>query len=102
MATTNGMHQSTTEHAGPHILQVSGDPVGHTTVFGYPVTTTVFSTWIFMVFLLVAVAFLYIAIRTETFPRIRAFGLDVVGRLDRFLSDALGNKKIARKFLPLV
>ena len=53
------------------------------------ITTTVFSTWIFMGILFVLVGFFYAAIRTERFPRIRALGLDAMKRVDEFMSDAL-------------
>ena len=55
-----------------------------------------------MVFLFVFVGVLYTAIKTNLFPKVRAFGVDVVGKFDTFLTDALGEKRIARKFLPLV
>ncbi len=71
-------------------------------VAGLHVTNTILSTWIFMAFLFVAVGILYTAIRTDIFPRVRAFGLDVIGKLDDFLTNALSDKRIARKFLPLV
>lgn len=46
---------------------------------------------------------MYIAIKTEKLPRIRAFGLNAVRRLDVFLTETLGgNKKAARRFLPVV
>lgn len=93
---------ATTEHHAPHILPVAGDAVEGLSLFGYPVSNTILSTWIFMGFLFVSVLILYVAIRTDAFPKVRTFGLDIVNRLDTFLTNALADKKSARTFLPLV
>jgi F-type H+-transporting ATPase subunit a len=93
---------ATTEHAGPHIPGTQGEVIDGLSVAGLHVTNTILSTWIFMAFLFFAVGILYTAIRTNALPRVRAFGLDVIGKLDEFLTNALTEKRIARKFLPLV
>ncbi len=89
-------------YSGPHIPGTQGEVIHGWSLGSIPVTNTIFSTWIFMVFLFVGVALLYTALVTKHFPRMKAFGLDIVGRLDTFLTNALGEKRIARKFLPLV
>lgn len=101
-STSGELHATTEHHAGPHIPGTQGEVIDGLSVMGLSVTNTILSTWIFMVFLFVFVAILYTAIRTEMFPRIRAFGLDIITKLDEFLKNALSEKRIARKFLPLV
>lgn len=68
-------------HTGPHILAPKGDIIEGWDIFGLHITTTVFSTWIFMVVLFILVAVFYTAIRTAHLPRIKAWGLDVVNRI---------------------
>jgi len=96
------LHATTEHHAGPHIPGTQGEVIDGLSVMGFPVTNTILSTWIFMVFLFLGVAVLYTALRTNGLPRVRAFGMDMVSRLDDFLTNALSEKRIARKFLPLV
>jgi F-type H+-transporting ATPase subunit a len=96
------LHATTEHHAGPHIPGTQGEVIDGLSVMGFPVTNTILSTWIFMVFLFLGVAVLYTALRTNGLPRVRAFGIDMVSRLDDFLTNALSEKRIARKFLPLV
>lgn len=90
------------EHVGPHIPGTQGEIIQGWSIGSIPVTNTILSTWVFMVFLFLGVAILYTALVTKSFPRMKAFGLDSIGRLDSFLTNALGEKRIARKFLPLV
>ena len=66
------------------------------------ITNTVFSTWIFMVVLFVIVAILNLAIRTDKFPRLRAFGLDIVNRIYIYAKNLLGDEKIAKNYLWLL
>lgn len=86
---------------GPHIPDISGEPTG-LSLFGVDITTTVLSTWLFMLVLFGIVALFYGAIRTNAFPRIRTMGLDMIGRLDTFLNDTVGNKKYARIYFPML
>lgn len=88
--------------AGPHILAVTGEPIHDWQIAGYPITTTVFSTWIVMVVIFVFVALFQIALRTKFIPRFRSLGLDIVTRFDNFLTGILDDKKAVRVFLPLV
>lgn len=88
--------------AGPHILAVTGEPIHDWQIAGYPITTTVFSTWIVMAVIFVFVALFQIALRTELMPRIRSLGIDVIKRFDSFLMSIIDDKKAVRVFLPLV
>ena len=45
------------------------------------ITNTVFSTWIFMGIIFSLIALFYVAIRTDKFPKIKAFGLDISSRM---------------------
>jgi len=44
--------ENAAEHAGPHIPTLAGSETG-LQVLGVSITTTVFSTWLFMIFLFV-------------------------------------------------
>ncbi len=55
-----------------------------------------------MFILFVGVGFLFAAIKTHMFPRLRFMGLDLIRRIDDFFLDAIEDKKYARLFLPLV
>ncbi len=59
------------------------------TVGGFPITNTIFSTWIFMAVFFVLIAIFYTAIRTQALPRVRAFGLDVVNRIFAYATSLL-------------
>jgi F-type H+-transporting ATPase subunit a len=98
----SGEAHASEAHEDPHIPGIQGEVIQGLSLGKIEITNTVFSTWIFMVFLFLIVFILQLAIRTNFLPRVRAFGLDAVSRLDVFLTDALGEKRIARKFLPLV
>ncbi len=87
-------------HHWPHIIPTQGATVFE--VAGIPITTTILSTWIFMAILFVFVAILYIAIRSNAFPKIRTFWLDVISRIDLFLTDTVGSKKVARRFFAIL
>ena len=99
-----------TEQQGPHIpttrgsvIEIQGQPVEFFVAgVKFEVTSTIFSTWIFMAILFVLVAVLHLAIRTDLFPRVRMFGMDVITRLDAFFTNLIANKKQARRFLPFV
>jgi len=81
---------------------VTGEPIHTWQIAGYPITTTVFSTWIVMCVIFIFVAIAQIALRTNIAPRMRSLGLDVVQRFDAFLMNMLDDKKAVRIFLPLV
>lgn len=55
-----------------------------------------------MVVLFVIVAILNLAIRTDKFPRLRAFGLDIVNRIYIYAKNLLGDEKIAKNYLWLL
>ncbi len=103
---TNSVHEkdthATTEHSGPHILAPKGDIIAGMDIGGIHITNTVFSTWIFMAFFFVFVAFLYTAIRTSWFPRLQSFGLDIVARIFDYITSLLGTAKMARRYMWLL
>ena len=101
VAVSSEAHAGTHEE-GPHILAVTGEPIHDWQIAGYPITTTVFSTWIVMAVIFVFVALFQIALRTNLIPRFRSLGLDIVTRFDDFLTGILDSKKAVRVFLPLV
>lgn len=71
-----------TEHAaGPHIPAPKGDIIHGWDIAGVHITNTIFSTWIFMVLLTVLIGVFSVAIRTDRFPRLKAFGLDITERI---------------------
>lgn len=89
---------ATAEHSGPHIPSTMGSPVPG---LPYPITTTVLSTWIVMAVLFVLVAVLNRALKKDS-SKMKSFGLDVVARLDAFVTGTIGNKEVARKFFWLI
>jgi F0F1-type ATP synthase membrane subunit a len=93
---------ATTEHHGPHIPGTQGERIEGFFLGDIAITNTILSTWIFMVFLFLMVGTMFVAMKTNMFPRVRALGLDIVAKFDTFLTGALGEKRVARKFLPLV
>lgn len=89
------------EHAGPHIPALMGDQTGlH--IFGLGVSTTVFSTWMFMIALGIIVFFLNRAANGNESPKLKATGIDLVKRLDVFFHELLGDSVAARRYLWLV
>ncbi len=93
---------ATTEHTGPHIPTSKGEIIPGLTVAGYPITNTIFSTWIFMAVFFVIIAIFYTAICTKTLPRVKAFGLDIVQRIFSYASSLLGNAQMARRYMWLL
>lgn len=93
---------ATTEHVGPHIPSAKGEIIEGWAIFGLPITNVVFSTWIFMAFLFLIIATFFAAIRTERFPRIRSFGLDIVNRIYVYIVSLIGNTQISRKYVWLL
>ena len=59
--------------AGPHIPNAKGDIIEGWEIAGIGITNTVFSTWIFVVLMMVLVGVFSLAIRTDKMPRIKAF-----------------------------
>jgi F-type H+-transporting ATPase subunit a len=100
-ATTSVTHTAA-EHAGPHIPAAKGDFIHDWAIGGIHITNTVFSTWLFMGFLAILIAVLYMAIRTDRLPRIRAFGLDIVSRILAYATGLIGDKGIAHRYMWLL
>ncbi|MBC7503447.1 F0F1 ATP synthase subunit A [Candidatus Gracilibacteria bacterium] len=93
---------ATTEHVGPHIPSSKGEIISEWTVAGFPITNTIFSTWIFMAVFFVLVAVFYTAIRTRALPHVRALGLDVVNRIFDYVTSLLGSAQMARRYVWLL
>lgn len=89
---------TTTEHHGPHIPATMGSPVPG---LPYPITTTVLSTWIVMAILFTLVVVLNRALKKKS-SIMKSFGLDIVARLDAFITGTIGNKDVARNFFWLI
>ena len=102
VATVAQERHATTEHVGPHIPSSKGEVIPGFTVSGYPITNTIFSTWIFMAVFFVLIAVFYTAISTALLPRVRALGLDVVNRIFSYATSLLGSAQIARRYMWLL
>jgi hypothetical protein len=87
---------------GPHIPGPKGDIIEGWSVAGMHITNTIFSTWIFMGVLFVLVMAMYIAIMTDSLPRLRAFGLDIVNRIYMYATSLIGDAKIASNYMWLL
>lgn len=85
-----------------HIPTIQGENVPGLSIGGFAISNTILSMWIFMILLFIAIGFLYTALKTGAFPRLRSMGIDLIKRIDDFFFDALENKKSARTFLPLI
>lgn len=96
-ASTTGNAHATTEHHGPHIPETMGTPVPGLPHF---VTTTILSTWIVMVVLFALVTALNRALKNDS-SKLRAFGLDIMARLDAFIRGSVG-KETGRKYFWLL
>lgn len=73
--------------SGPAIPGIVGEKIFK--IGDVDITTTVLSTWIFMVVLFVVIGVFYLAIKTNKLPKIRTLGLDLVTRLNNFLTDSV-------------
>lgn len=92
-----------TEHAaGPHIPAPKGDIIHGWDIAGIHITNTIFSTWIFMVLLTVLIGVFSVAIRTDRFPRLKAFGLDITERILAYTTGLLGDRGIAKRYVWLL
>lgn len=100
--TEEAMTHATTEHAGPHIPSSKGEVIPGFTVVGFPITNTIFSTWIFMVVFFVLIAIFYTAITTKALPRVKALGLDIVNRIFSYATSLLGSAQMARRYMWLL
>ena len=89
-------------HEGPHIPAPKGKVIEGWSTGGLPITNTIFSTWIFMGLLFVVLAFMYIAIMTKSFPKLRAFGLDITSRILAYTTSLLGERELAKKYIWLL
>lgn len=98
------VHTNTQEtHEGEiHIPTIQGETIPNLEIAGIPISNTIFSMWIFMFFLFVSVGFLFAAIKTRAFPRLRNMGIDLIKRIDEFFIDSMEDKKYARAFMPLI
>ncbi|MDQ1343597.1 MAG: F-type H+-transporting ATPase subunit a [Patescibacteria group bacterium] len=98
MSTEHVETHATAEHQGPHIPATMGSAIPG---LPYPITTTVVSTWIVMFVLFSLVFVLNRALKRES-SRMKTFGLDVIRRLDAFITGTIGNKKDARGYFWLL
>jgi F0F1-type ATP synthase membrane subunit a len=99
---TTSVTHTATEHAGPHIPAAKGDWIHDWAIGGIHITNTVFSTWLFMGFLAILIAVLYMAITTDRLPRIRAFGLDIVSRILAYATGLIGDRGMAHRYMWLL
>lgn len=90
MSSLETVHASA-EMAGPHIPSSKGANILDWNIGGIHITNTVFSTWIFMLILFVLIGFLYAAIRTNRFPKLKTFGLDIVSRIFSYATSLIGD-----------
>ncbi len=91
-----------TEHEGPHIPGPKWDIIEGWSIAGLHITNTIFSTWIFMGLLFVLIGVMYIAIRTSSLLKLRAFGLDITSRILAYATSLIGDAKIARNYMWLL
>lgn len=87
-------------HIGPHIPSLSGEFVD-ISVGPFGVTQTVLSTWILMVIVIVLAVTLFTHVHKKK-SRIKAFGKNVVRRLDSHFTSLIGDRRLARKFFPVI
>jgi F0F1-type ATP synthase membrane subunit a len=99
---TTSVTHTAAEHAGPHIPAAKGDWIHDWAIGGIHITNTVFSTWLFMGFLAILIAVLYMAITTDRLPRIRAFGLDIVSRILAYATGLIGDRGMAHRYMWLL
>ena len=99
---TTSVTHTAAEHAGPHIPAAKGDFIHDWAIGGIHITNTVFSTWLFMGFLAILIAVLYMAITTDRLPRIRAFGLDIVSRILAYATGLIGDRGMAHRYMWLL
>ena len=85
-----------------HIPSIQGESIPGFEIFGVPVTNTILSMWIFMAVFFVLIGLFFAAVKTRTFPKLRAIGIDLMNRLDTFFLELIEDKGYARLFLPLV
>lgn len=81
-----------------HIPEMAGKAINGFSLFGVGISNTVLSTWCMMAIMFVVIMFFYAAIRKNKSSKWRSHGLFVVGKLDDFLLDSLGDKAFVRKF----
>ncbi len=94
---------SATEVAtGPHIPAPKWTEIGDWMVGNIHITNTVFSTWIFMGIIFSLIALFYVAIRTDRFPKTKAFGLDITSRMLVNITGLLWSQKQAENYMWLL
>lgn len=86
--------------SSPAIPGIVGEEIFKISEIG--ITTTVLSTWIFMVVLFFVIGIFYLAIKTNKLPKIRTLGLDLVTRLNNFLTDSVWNSRQTRIYFPML
>jgi F-type H+-transporting ATPase subunit a len=87
-------------HIGPHIPGLSGEFIDiYVGPFG--VTSTVFSTWILVGIVIALALTLFFSVNKKK-SRIKAFGKNVVRRLDSHFTSLIGDRATARKFFPVI
>jgi F0F1-type ATP synthase membrane subunit a len=103
--TLSSWNEKTSHEGGkewPHIPAAKGDIIDGWSIGGLHITNTVFSTWIFMGILFSIIMVMNLAIHSRSFPRIRAFGLDIVSRIEAYVYSLIGDKKISRNYMWLL
>ncbi|MFZ4462044.1 MAG: F0F1 ATP synthase subunit A [Patescibacteria group bacterium] len=100
MQTATSENLTTEVHAGPHIPGLSGEAVGlH--IGSIELTTTVISTWVLMIFVItLSLVIGFFANKKDSI--IRAFGKNIVRRLDSHFTSLIGDRATARKFFPII
>lgn len=90
------------ESGWPHIPAPKWEIIEWWSIVGFPITNTIFSTWIFMGILFILIGVMYIAIRTSSLLKLRAFGLDITARILAYATSLIGDSKIAKNYMWLL
>ena len=82
-----------------HVPALEGEAENGLVLGGIAISNTIIATWIFMVCLGILVTFLYRAITTDAYPRLRSIGLTSIQFIDDFITDFIGgDRPFGRRF----
>jgi len=94
--------EKTEVHTWPHIPSMTWKVIEWWNIWPFEITTTIFSTWLFMWVLFIVLLLFNYSLKTWKLPWIKNTGLIFIKKMDEFLDEFIWDKKFSRKAFFLI
>ncbi|HRI36646.1 MAG TPA: FoF1 ATP synthase subunit a [bacterium] len=101
-AASHDTHAEASHESTIHLPGLQGEAIPGWEIAGVPVTNTIFSTWLFMAMLFIAIGIFNFALRSEMLPRVKQTGISLLRAIDDMVDGFIRDRKFSRAFFPVI